>query len=90
MNTQPDFHFYASSVAMWATTTPTRDLRELLKRMDSDGYRYHLFLVPVAHNAPYEIKFYEPQVQGAQYLGSFEPPERKPTRIRKTSKGETV
>jgi len=65
-------HFYASSVADWATTNDTRDLRALLKIMDKFGYSYNLFFVPVAHTANYEIKAYQPQVEGAQWLGHFE------------------
>ena len=68
---EPVQHFYASSVAQWATTTPERDLRQLLKLMDKDGFSYNLFLVPVAHDAQYEIKMYQPQVDGTQWLGFF-------------------
>lgn len=66
------FHFYASSAAMWATTTPDRNLPALLKLMESDGFAYNLFLVPLPHDADYEINMYQPQVQGAQWLGFFE------------------
>jgi hypothetical protein len=72
MKDENTFHFYASSVADWATTTTTRDLRSLLKLMDKLGYSYNLFFVPVAHDADYEIKAYQPQVEGAQWLGFFE------------------
>lgn len=64
-------HFYASSVAQWATTNDTRDLRALLKLMDKDGYGYNLFLVPVKHSEAYEINRYQPQVEGTQWLGYF-------------------
>jgi hypothetical protein len=69
---EPVQHFYASSVAQWAMTTPERDLRQLLKLMDKDGFSYNLFLVPVAHDAQYDIKMYQPQVEGTQWLGFFE------------------
>ena len=72
MRPQPNHHFYASSVAQWATTTDKRDLRQLLKLMDKDGYSYNLFLVPIPHDSQYEIKFYQPQVEGTQWLGFFE------------------
>jgi hypothetical protein len=68
---KPVQHFYASSVAQWATTTPERDLRQLLKLMDKDGFSYNLFLVPVAHDTPYEINFYQPQVEGTMHLDTF-------------------
>ena len=70
--TEPQQHFYASSVAQWATTNDKRDLRQLLKLMDKDGYPYNLFLVPVPHTESYNINFYQPQVEGTQWLGFFE------------------
>jgi len=70
--TEPQQHFYASSVAQWATTNDKRDLRQLLKLMDKDGYPYNLFLVPVPHTESYSINFYQPQVEGTQWLGFFE------------------
>ena len=65
-------HFYASSVAAWVTTTPERDLRQLIKHMERDGFSYNLFLVPLPHDTDYEIKMYQPQVEGTQWLGYFE------------------
>lgn len=65
-------HFYASSVAQWATTNEERDLRALLKLMDKDGYSYNLFLVPGKHTDDYEIAMYQPMVKGTQYLGHYE------------------
>ena len=74
--TPDNFHFYASSVAQWATTNDKRDLRALLKLMDKDGYSYHLFIVPVPHDTNYEIRMYQPQVKGTQWLGFFEVKEK--------------
>jgi hypothetical protein len=68
---EPQQHFYASSVAKWATTNDKRDLRQLLRLMDKDGYAYNLFLVPLEHTASYEIRMYQPQVEGTQWLGFF-------------------
>jgi hypothetical protein len=67
-----DHHFYASSVCQWATTNDKRDLRQLLKLMDKEGFSYNLFLVPCKHTDDYEIKMYQPQVAGSQWLGFFE------------------
>lgn len=70
----PDtFHFFAASVAQWATTKPDRDLRQLLKLMDRDGYPYNLFLVPAPYDANYDIEWFQPKVEGAQWLGHFVP-----------------
>ena len=74
----PDtFHFYAASVAQWATTNSERDLRQLIKLMDSDGHQYNLFLVPVSYDTNYEIKWFQPQVEGSQWLGHFVPKKGK-------------
>jgi hypothetical protein len=69
---ETNHHFYASSVAQWATTTDERDLRQLLALMDKDGYPYTLFLVPGEHTDPYKIAMYMPVVEGVQVLGHFE------------------
>jgi hypothetical protein len=65
-------HFYASSVAQWATTTPERDLRDLMRLMERDGYDFNLFYVPVPHDTPYQINMYQPQVEGTKWLGFFD------------------
>jgi hypothetical protein len=72
-----DFHFYASSVAQWATTTDKRDLPALLDLMNKDGCSYNLFRVPVPHTADYEIRMYQPQVEGVEWLGTFTAPKKK-------------
>ena len=69
---QPDnTHFFASSAATWMTTTPDRDLAEVLEAMENEGLTFNLFLVPKPHDADYQIKMYQPQVEGAVWLGTF-------------------
>lgn len=70
---QPEgMHFFASSAATWMTTTPKRSLSDLLSAMQAEGLTFNLFLVPLPHDADYEIKTYRPQVEGAQWLGFFD------------------
>jgi predicted O-linked N-acetylglucosamine transferase (SPINDLY family) len=64
-------HFYASSSATWATTNETRDLQQLLKLMDKEKFTYNLYLVPVPHTTEYDIKWFQPQVEGTIHLGTF-------------------
>lgn len=64
-------HFFAASALDWATTTPDRDLQALLKLMDKQRNTYNLYLVPVPHDTPYEINFYQPQVEGTMHLDTF-------------------
>ena len=64
-------HFYASSAAEWMTTTPNRDIRQLLKIMDRSKYQYSVWLVPLPHDANYQIERYAPKVEGAVFIGTF-------------------
>lgn len=69
---QPEgVHFFASSAATWMTTTPERSLSDLLSAMQKEGLTFNLFLVPVPYDTDYEIKRYQPQVEGTQWLGYF-------------------
>jgi hypothetical protein len=70
-----DYHFFASSASTWVTTTPARSLPEIIKMMQDEGMTFNLYLVPAPHDADYEIKMYAPQVEGAEWLGCFEPEE---------------
>jgi hypothetical protein len=64
-------HFFAASALTWATTTDERTLQDLLKRMDKERMTYNLYLVPVKYDTDYDIKMYQPQVEGTQWLGTF-------------------
>lgn len=68
-----DFHFFASSVATWVTTTDTRTLPEMIELMEKEGYPYSVFLVPGSWDADYEIKWYVPQVEGVAMVGTYTP-----------------
>lgn len=71
------YHFYASSVSTWVTTTDTRSLLDLLKLMEAEGLPYNLFYLPVSHETSYQIKSYQPEVEGAVYLGAHYPKLKK-------------
>ena len=73
----PDTHFFASSVATWMTTTPSRSLRSMIRLMEQEGNTFNLFFVPAPYDADYEINMYQPQVEGAVWLGSFTKGESK-------------
>lgn len=73
-------HFYASSVAIWATTTDKRDLKGLLDMMDKDGFMYSLYFVPCAWDTQYPIKQYTPVVDGAHWVATYEPKKKGETR----------
>jgi hypothetical protein len=73
-----DFHFFASSIATWITTTDMRELPDVIKMMEHEGYPYSLFWVPGDWESNYEIRNYAPQVEGAKHLGLFVPAKNKP------------
>ena len=68
-----DYHFYASSYCTWATTTPERSLAELVRLMDKEKNTYSLFRVPVKWNADYEIRWYQPQIEGTEFIETVDP-----------------
>ena len=68
-----EFHFFASSFAEWAATTEHRTLRDLIELMEGSKYNYKLWKVPGPWDMDYKILHYAPQVEGAVYLGEFEP-----------------
>ena len=65
-------HFFAASTSTWMATTPDRNLSQVLKLMEKEGQGFNLFLVPLPYDADYEISFFQPQVEGTQWLGYFE------------------
>ena len=79
-----EFHFFASSVATWVTTSDTRTLPEVIELMESEGYPYSLFMVPLPWDADYEIRHYAPQVDGTLIVGTYTP---KKSRSKKAANG---
>lgn len=68
-----EFHFFASSIGEWATTTDNRTLLDLLNLMEGSSFDYSLWKVPGPWDTDYKIEHYAPQVSGAEYLGRFKP-----------------
>jgi hypothetical protein len=68
-----EFHFFAANARTWMTTNEKVDLRQLLRNMDKEGFGYNLFLVPCHHDTDYEINWYQPQVVGSVWLGTYKP-----------------
>lgn len=52
-----EFHYFASSVASWRTST---DLAGLIKSMESEGYPFNLYKVNVPEKSAYDIRNYAP------------------------------
>lgn len=81
-----DFHFYVANSYEWRTGT---DLTELLKWAQKYGRSWGLkskpdywaFYLPLPASANYEINWYQPQVDGAVYLGSYDSKGRKANEV---------
>lgn len=65
-------HFFASSATDWIVTTDKRSLRDVVKYMDDRKLTWNLWLVPLPHDAEYEIEWFAPKVDGAQFLEEFQ------------------
>lgn len=68
--TDKQYHFFASSFAEWKALP---DLRQIIKAMDKEKNTYQLWWLPVPHDTNYEINFFKPQVEGAVFLGTYDP-----------------
>jgi hypothetical protein len=68
-----DFHFFASSISTWITTTDERNLPNVIDFMNKEKRTYSLFMVPGAWDSNYEIRHYAPDVEGTILLGTFDP-----------------
>ncbi|NBQ17181.1 hypothetical protein EBU24_02605 [bacterium] len=63
-----DFHFFASSFAEWRAD---EDVRVVIKYMEKQKIPYNLWMIPLDNQTGYEINYYQPQVEGAVYLGHY-------------------
>jgi hypothetical protein len=66
---QPVFHFLVTNPFEWRTGT---DLHALMKLMDAEKHTYWVWYVPGEETSTYEIRFYEPQVEGSFVLAEVE------------------
>ena len=66
---QPEHHFLVTSVFEWQSGT---DLHAIMKRFDKEKHTYWVWYVPVPTDTPYDIEFYQPQVEGSIFLQEVE------------------
>ena len=64
------FHFFATSAAEWRVDT---DIRAITRVMDKSGFEYGVWFVPADIKADYEISQFRPVVEGAVFLGKYQP-----------------
>jgi hypothetical protein len=65
---KPKFHFYASSVATWRTN---QNVEELIKDMKAEKFPFRVWFVPLPDDAEYNIRMYEPDVEGKVCVGFY-------------------
>lgn len=63
------FHFFASNFAEWKAS---ESLTELCDWMKKSKQSHNVYYVPLPFSAEYDINFYQPQVAGVLYLGSYD------------------
>jgi hypothetical protein len=67
---QPTFHYLVTNPFEWESGD---DLHELMQRFDKKGYTYWVWYVPGDKTqTAYEIRFYQPQVEGSFVLAQVE------------------
>lgn len=64
------FHFFASSVGEWRIDT---DIRRLMQSMDRSRLKYGIWFIPHDRSTKYEIRSYQPVIDGAVFLGKYQP-----------------
>lgn len=73
-HTQPTFHYLVTNPFEWEVGI---DLHDLMKRFDRHGYTYWVWYVPGEKDSTYNIRFYQPQVEGSFVLMEHNPAEKK-------------
>ena len=68
-HTQPEHHFLVASIFEWQSGT---DLHTIMKRFDKEKQTYWVWYVPAPADTPYNIEFYQPQVEGSICLQEVE------------------
>ena len=67
-------HFFAASIWGWRVDT---DIEKLIRKMNKEGHPFGLYLVPTSVDTDYDIEFYKPKVEGAVFLTTIHPKEKK-------------
>lgn len=69
-SSQQQQHYFVTSCAEWRVGT---DLAELKRAFRRDGLEFGIWKVPAPLDAEYEIQMFRPMVEGAEFLGKFQP-----------------
>ena len=70
------FHFYGSNFMGWKTSINLQEVIDYFRIKENAKHNFTLWYVPVADDIPYEINWYEPQVEGRIFLGGYNKKQR--------------
>ena len=68
-----EFHFYGNNGWEWKTSEDLFDVIDWFQKQkyNNKKMKYSLWVVPLPHNAEYEISQYVPKVEGIQFMGTY-------------------
>jgi hypothetical protein len=71
MKNQPQFHFYGSNFREWRTSTNLQEVIDHFRTKENASHNFAVWYIPLSTKTEYMIEWYEPQVEGRIYLGSY-------------------
>ena len=71
MKPHQQFHFYGSNWMEWKTSTNLQEVIDHFRTKENAKHNFVVWYVPLPTSSTYQIEWYEPQVEGRIYLGSY-------------------
>jgi hypothetical protein len=71
MMTKQQFHFYGSNFMEWKTSSNLQEVIDHFRTKENDGHNFAVWYIPLSSDSTYKMSWYEPQVEGRVYLGSY-------------------
>ena len=65
------FHFYGSNWMEWKTSTNLQEVIDHFRTKENAKHNFVVWYVPLPTSSTYQIEWYEPQVEGRIFLGSY-------------------
>jgi len=71
MKPHQQFHFYGSNWMEWKTSTNLQEVIDHFRTKENAKHNFVVWYVPLPTSSTYQIEWYEPQVEGRIFLGSY-------------------
>ena len=71
MKPHQQFHFYSSNWMEWKTSTNLQEVIDHFRTKENAKHNFVVWYVPLPTSSTYQIEWYEPQVEGRIFLGSY-------------------